>query len=183
MDIEFGTWNVRTLHKSGALKAFIQQIQQYKLKVIAIQETRWLGNEIWDTETHSFEQRKETRTREAGVAFILDKVMKRNIINFDPINERICILYLKTKFFNLSIINAYAPTEDKEELIEDSFYQEPEKAYDNTPSNDIKMVIRDFYAKIGNEEIYQDTVGRHTLHDNTSDNGQRVIYLQSAKIC
>jgi hypothetical protein len=39
MDIEFGTWNVRILYKSGALKAFIQQIQQYKLKVIAIQET------------------------------------------------------------------------------------------------------------------------------------------------
>jgi hypothetical protein len=67
---------------------------------------------------------KKQGTHEAGVAFIVDKVMKGNINNFDPINERICILCLKTKFFNLSIINAYAPTEDKEELIKDSFYQE-----------------------------------------------------------
>jgi hypothetical protein len=81
---------------------------------------------------------KKRGTHEARGAFIVDKVVKRNIINFDPINVRICILCLKTKFFNLSIINAYAPTGDKEELIKDSFYPELEKAYDNTPLMTLK---------------------------------------------
>jgi hypothetical protein len=66
-------------------------------------------------------------------------------------------------------------------LIKDSFYQELEKGYDNTPSNDMNMVIRDFNAKIGKEEIYQDTVGRHNLHEKTNDNGQRVIYFAVSK--
>jgi exonuclease III len=110
VDTEFGTWNVRTLYKSGALKALIKQIQQYKFKVIAIQETRWLGNEIWDTKTHTIlNSGKKQGTHEAGVAFIVDEVMKINILNFDLINERIYILRLKTSFFILSIISAYAP--------------------------------------------------------------------------
>jgi exonuclease III len=111
MDTEFGTWNVRTLHKSGALKALIQQIQQYKLKVIAIQETRWLGNEIWDTKTHTFlNSGKKQRTHEAGVAFIVDKVMKRNIINFDHINERICILHLPN--FSIYLLSMLMPPQN-----------------------------------------------------------------------
>lgn len=59
--------------------------------------------------------------------------MKRNIINFDPVNERLRVLRVKTKFFNPSIINAYAPTEDKEELIKYSLYQQLEKVYDEHP--------------------------------------------------
>jgi hypothetical protein len=51
---------------------------------------------------------------EAGVAFIVDKTIKRNTVKFDPVNERLCVLCLKTRFFNLSFINAYASTVDKE---------------------------------------------------------------------
>jgi hypothetical protein len=57
-------------------------------------------------------------------------------------------LRLKTRFFTLSIINAYAPTKDKEELVKDEFYQNLEQAYDAAPSNDIKMVIGDLKAKL-----------------------------------
>jgi hypothetical protein len=48
MDIEFGTWNVRTLYKAGSLKSLMHKIQQYQLKVIAIQEIRWFGKGIFE---------------------------------------------------------------------------------------------------------------------------------------
>jgi hypothetical protein len=72
----------------------------------------------------------------------------------------------------LSIINACAPTEDKEELVKDEFYQNLEKAYDAAPSNDIKMAIGDLNAKIGRDEMYIGTVGNHSLHHDSNDNGQ-----------
>jgi exonuclease III len=105
---------------------------------------------------------KEKCAHEAGVAFFVDKTIKRNILKFDPINERDCFLRLKIRFFNLSIINAYAPTEDKEELVKDEFYQNLEKAYDAAPSNDIKMVIGDVNARIGRDETYIGTVGNQS---------------------
>jgi hypothetical protein len=50
MDIGFGAWNVRTLYKAGSL---LHHIQQYQLKVTAIQEIRWFGKGIFDTRSHT----------------------------------------------------------------------------------------------------------------------------------
>jgi hypothetical protein len=49
------------------------------------------------------------------------------------------------------------------------------KAYDAAPSNNIKMVIGDLNAKIGRVETYIGTVGNHSLHHDSNDNGQRLI--------
>ena len=43
LDFEMGTWNVRTLMRTGALKDILLQITTYKLDIIAIQETKWTG--------------------------------------------------------------------------------------------------------------------------------------------
>jgi hypothetical protein len=80
----------------------------------------------------------------------------------------------------LSIINAYTPTED-EELVKDEFYQNLEKAYAAAPSNDIKMVIGDLNAKIGRDETYIGTVGNHSLHHDSNDNGQQLINFAFSK--
>jgi hypothetical protein len=81
----------------------------------------------------------------------------------------------------LSVINAYAPTEDKEELFNDEFYRKLENAYDTAPSNDIKMVIGDLNAKIGRDETYIGTVLNHSVHHDSNDNGQRLIDFSFSK--
>jgi hypothetical protein len=37
------------------------------------------------------------------------------VIGFEPLGMRMCYLHLKSRFFNIAIINAHATTEDKEE--------------------------------------------------------------------
>jgi hypothetical protein len=43
-DYEFGTWNVITLFKSGVTKSLLQQLKDYRIKIAAIQETKWKEN-------------------------------------------------------------------------------------------------------------------------------------------
>jgi len=43
-DIRIGTWNIRTLFKTGAMKTIIDEIKRYKLLVVVLQEIRWPGN-------------------------------------------------------------------------------------------------------------------------------------------
>jgi hypothetical protein len=75
---------MRTLYKAGSLKSLLHQIQQYQLKITAIQEIRWLGKGIFDTRSHTvLYSGKEKGAHEAGVAFIIDKTIKRNILKFD----------------------------------------------------------------------------------------------------
>jgi hypothetical protein len=80
---------------------------------------------------------KEGGTKEFGVAFVVERNMKRNILDFKGVDERMCVLRIKTKFQNLSLINVHAPTEEKEELEKEDFYQKVE-VFDSCPSNDIK---------------------------------------------
>jgi hypothetical protein len=41
--------------------------------------------------------------------------IKKDILSFEPYNERLCKLRIKGKFNNLSIISAHAPTEEMDE--------------------------------------------------------------------
>lgn len=50
LDMNLGTWNVRSLYKPAAVKVLLPQFQQYKVYIAAIEETRWHGKTILDME-------------------------------------------------------------------------------------------------------------------------------------
>jgi hypothetical protein len=41
MDIKSGTWNVRSLYRSGSLKTVSRELADYKLGLVREQEVRW----------------------------------------------------------------------------------------------------------------------------------------------
>jgi hypothetical protein len=88
---------------------------------------------------------------------------------------------MRTKLFNLTIINAYAPTEDKDELTKDQFYYRLEQAYETIPSNDVKIFVGDLNTQDGEEEAFQNTTGLHSLHDTSNDNGQWLTDFATSK--
>jgi hypothetical protein len=40
-DIRFGTWNVRSLYRSGSLMTVVGELARYKLDLVGVQEVRW----------------------------------------------------------------------------------------------------------------------------------------------
>jgi exonuclease III len=97
------------------------------------------------------------------------------------VDERISCLCIKGKFFNCSLINIYAPTEEKCEDEKEAFYMLLEKTYDSCPRNDIKIILGDKNAQIGKEDIYYPTIGKCSLHDHNNDNGQRLTNFAASK--
>lgn len=181
MDMIFGTWNTRSLYRSGALKEILNEMTKYGIDILAVQEMRWKGSGIFDTRTHTVLRSGKNDKSELGVAFMVRKGMKESILDFKPVNERICLLRLKTRFFNLAIINVHAETEEKDDMTKENFYQELRKVYDTISSNDIKLVIGDLNAKIGWEPIYKDIIGTHSLHTESNDNWLRAIDFASSR--
>ena len=47
-----------------------------------------------------------------GVAFLVSACVTKCIIGFWPVSDRIIVLKLKGKYFNITIIQVYAPTSD-----------------------------------------------------------------------
>jgi len=96
------------------------------------------------------------------------------ILGFEPISDHICKLRVKGKFYYITIINIYAPTEDKEEEIKEKFYVELQKTQDTVPKHDVTVILGDMNAKLGKEKVFSQVVGRHTLHDISNENGEMV---------
>ena len=110
-----------------------------------------------------------------GCGFAVSRRLRHLVSNFAPISERIATIRIKAKFFNISLICAHAPTNDKDDEVKDAFYANLENAYDRCPSHDVKIVLGDFNGKLGRESIYSPTIGQFSLHEETNNNGARLI--------
>ena len=45
----------------------------------------------------------------------------------------------------------------------------------------MKIVLDDFNAKVGREDIFRPTIGKYNLHKESNDNGVRVISFATSK--
>ena len=75
-----------------------------------------------------------------------------------------------------------APSEEKSDSSKDSFYEELEQVFDHFPKYDMKIQLGDFNAKVGRENIFKPTIGNESLHQDSNDNGFRIVNLQCQKI-
>jgi hypothetical protein len=48
------------------------------------------------------------------------------------------------------------------------FYELLSKIYNDCPTYDIKVVLRDMNAKVGKEECFRPTIGKCSMHENTN---------------
>jgi exonuclease III len=89
-----------------------------------------------------------------GNGFILLGRIGGNVIGFEAINERLCKIRLKSKYNNLTLINIYAPTDDKTDVAREKFYDDLQTVLDGTPKSDTLIVLGDANAKLGKEDVY-----------------------------
>ena len=57
------------------------------------------------------------------------------------------------KPFNIRVIQAYAPTNNAEEVEVEWFYEDLQDLLELTPKTDVLFIIRDWNAKVGSQEI------------------------------
>ena len=63
----------------------------------------------------------------------------------------------------------------------DSFYEEIEQVFDHFPKYHMKIILGDFNAKMGRENILKPTIGNRSLHQNSNDNGVRIVNFATSK--
>ncbi|XP_022200144.2 craniofacial development protein 2-like [Nilaparvata lugens] len=180
-DLRLFTWNVHTLFRNRALQQFTDRLTAYKADIAAIQEVRWTGDGVIHKRNADFYYSCHKTKHCFGVGFLVMKHIRQLVIDFKAVNERIGVLRVRGRFFNLSIINCHAPTEEKPDEEKDTFYGDLERAYNACPKHDIKVLMGDMNAKIGREEIYKQQAGSHSLHNESNLNGIRLINFAASK--
>jgi exonuclease III len=54
MDMRFGTWNVRSLYRSGSYETVARELGKYKLDLVGVQEVRWDNGGTERAEDYTF---------------------------------------------------------------------------------------------------------------------------------
>jgi hypothetical protein len=65
--------------------------------------------------------------------------------------------------------------------VKDSFYEELERVFDKFPKYHMKILLGDFSAKVGREDIFKPTFGNESLHEINSDNGVKLVNVATSK--
>ena len=77
------------------------------------------------------------------------------------------------KPFNITVIQAYAPTRNVEEAEVERFYEELQDLLELTPKKDVLFIIGDWNAKVGSQET-PGVTGKFGLRVQ-NEAGQRLI--------
>ena len=81
----------------------------------------------------------------------------------------------QTRYFKLTIIQTYAPTEEYKEEAKELYYEQLQQICQRVPKHDLLVVMGDFNTKIGNDNKgYEDILGKSGV-GVLNDNGQRLI--------
>jgi hypothetical protein len=78
-------------------------------------------------------------------------------------------------------LNIDAPVEDKIHNVKHSFYTELECVFYKFPKYHMKILLGDFNAKAGGENVFKSIIENESLHKISNDNGGRVVHFATSK--
>jgi len=61
------------------------------------------------------------------------------------------------------------------------FYKELEQVFDHFPKYHMKILLGDFNAKVGRENVFKPTTGNESLHQHSNDSGVRTVTFATLK--
>jgi hypothetical protein len=78
-------------------------------------------------------------------------------------------MVLRGRRGNIIFLNVHRPSEENSDDFKNSFYEELEQGFNNFPKCHMKILLGDFNAKVGRENIFNPTTGNESLHQDNND--------------
>jgi len=170
-----------TLYRAGSLKAAARELVRYKLDVVGVQEVRWDKVGTVRAGDYNFFYRKGNRNHQLGTGFLYTRIVSA-VKTVEFVSDRLSYIVLRDRWRNIIVVNVHAPSEEKSDESKDSFYEELEQVFDHFPKYHMKMLLGDFNAKVGRENIFKPTIGQESLHQDSNDNGVRMVNFTSKNL-
>ena len=95
---------------------------------------------------------RDDDVHQSGVAIIMSKKVAQCLDSWRPISDRI----VEARFSRLiktTVIQVYAPTKEADDEVKDDFYEQLQKIVDKVPRHDMLLVIGDWNAKVGEQQL------------------------------
>ena len=84
---------------------------------------------------------------------MVNKRIQNAVLGCNLKNNRMIAVCFQGKPFNITVIQAYAPTSNAEEAEVEQFYEDLQDLSELTPTKDVLFIIGDWNANVGTQEI------------------------------
>ena len=116
-----------------------------------------------------------------GTGFFVHRRIVSAVKTVEFVSDRLSYTVLRGRWRNIVLVNVHATREEKSDEAKDSFYEELEQVFDQFPKYRMKMLLGDFNAKVGRENIFKATIGQESLHQDSNDNGVRIVNFATSQ--
>ena len=124
----------------GKLEVIKQEMASVNVDILGISELKWTGMGEFNSGDHYIYYCRQESLRRNGIAIIVKKGSK--IQYLDAISKTTeWSLCFQGKPFNITIIQAYAPTSNAEEAEVEQFYEDLQDLLELIPQKDVLYII------------------------------------------
>ena len=145
------TWNVRSMNQ-GKLEVVKQGMARVNVDILGISKLKWTGMGEFHSDDHYIYYCRRESLRKNGVAIMLNKRVRKAVLGCSPKNDRMISVRFQGKPFNITVIQAYAPTSNAKEADVEWFYEDLQDLLELTPKKDVLFILGDWNAKVGSQE-------------------------------
>ena len=123
-------------------------------------------------------KRKSTIGKRTFVQHRIVSAVKR--VEF--VSNRMSYRVLRGRWCNIFVLNVHASSQEEGDDSKGSFDEELEQVFDHFPKYRMKIILGDFNVKVDRENTFKPTIGYESLHQDSNDNGVRIVNFATSKI-
>ena len=136
----------------GKLEVVKQEMARVKVDILGISELKWTGMDEFNSDDHYIYYCGQESLRRNGVAIMVNKRVRNAVLVCNIKNVRMIFIRFQSKPFNITVIQANAPTSNIEEAEVEWFYEDLQDLLELTPEKDVLFLIGAWNAKVGSQE-------------------------------
>ena len=103
------------------------------INILGISELKWTGMGKFNSDGHYVYHCGQESLRRNGVAIMVNKRVQNAVLGFNLKNDIMISVHFQGKPFNITVIQAYAPTSNVEEAEVERFYEDLQDLLELTP--------------------------------------------------